>query len=130
MFDWGRGSKSARRFESVPKDANEPGGISNIQTGQENGNRQFANARVHYSPPAASAQSDNHRPSCIFAKCVRRASQIRRCLWMTGLRQRSTLEFDTADPKHLTSTLRAQRKHLPSMLIVNAFLTLADVTNR
>jgi len=60
MFDWGRGSKSARRFESVPKDVNEPGGISNIQTRQENGNRQLANARVHYSPPAVSAQSDNH----------------------------------------------------------------------
>jgi hypothetical protein len=41
MFDWSRGSGTARRFESVPADANEPSDISNAQTRQENGNRDF-----------------------------------------------------------------------------------------
>jgi hypothetical protein len=42
MFDWSRGSGAARRFESVPADANEPDDISNAQTRQENGNRHFS----------------------------------------------------------------------------------------
>src|SRR5271169_5124714 len=38
IFARGRGSGTARRFESVPADANEPSAIWIAQTGQDNGN--------------------------------------------------------------------------------------------
>jgi hypothetical protein len=73
MLAFGRGSGTARRFESEPTDANEPDDIELLKPGRRTAIVRFQNEPFHYSFMAPSAQSDNRLPRCILAEvCAER----------------------------------------------------------
>src|SRR4029077_6180821 len=113
IFATGLGSGTARRLESESADANEPSGIGWLKPGRRTAIVRFK-TDCHYSFMKSSAQSDNRARLRILAKCVRNASLDERRLWTAAW----PLLTEPAVSKG-ASILRP---------IVNAFLTLTDVT--